>query len=70
VTPKEIREKSLKELELLEKDFKEELFKLKLQDGTGNLEKPHRLKELKVDIARVKTIAREKMGSGRVKGEG
>jgi len=60
VTPSEIREKNLQELATLEKDLKEELFKLKMQNATGQLEKSHRLREVQRDIARVLTIARQK----------
>lgn len=62
MTPKEIREKNIKELQTMEHDLKEELFKLRLQLGTGQMEKNHRFKEVKRDIARVKTILREKQG--------
>ena len=62
MTPSEIREKNLKELAALEKDLKEELFKLKMQNATGQLEKSHRLEEVKRDIARVKTITKQKKG--------
>jgi large subunit ribosomal protein L29 len=62
VTPDEIREKNLKELEALNKDLKEELFKLRMQNATGQLEKNHRLEEVKRDIARVLTITKQKKG--------
>ncbi|MCC7344029.1 50S ribosomal protein L29 [Deltaproteobacteria bacterium PRO3] len=60
MTPSEIREKNLKELAVLEKDLREELFKLKMQNATGQLEKNHRVTEVKRDIARVLTVARQK----------
>ncbi|MFO1462679.1 MAG: 50S ribosomal protein L29 [bacterium] len=60
MTPSEIREKNLKELAVLEKDLREELFKLRMQNATGQLEKSHRLTEVKRDIARVMTVARQK----------
>jgi large subunit ribosomal protein L29 len=60
VTPNEIREKNLQELKTLGSDLREELFKLKMQQGTGQLEKSHRLGEIKRDIARVSTIFGEK----------
>ena len=60
MTPSEIREKNLKELTALEKDLREELFKLRMQNATGSLEKSHRLKEVKRDIARVLTVAKQK----------
>ncbi|MDX1386346.1 MAG: 50S ribosomal protein L29 [bacterium] len=61
MTPNEVREKTIEELKVLEKDLKEELFKLKMQAGTGQLEKSHRLKEVKKDIARILTILKEKL---------
>jgi large subunit ribosomal protein L29 len=62
VTPKELREKTLQELKTLEQSLREELFKLNLQNAMGQLEKTHRLKELKRDIARVLTLLKEKAG--------
>ena len=40
--------------------MKKELFNLRFQHATGQLENPLRMRELKKDIARVKTIIREK----------
>ncbi|MFZ5426025.1 MAG: 50S ribosomal protein L29 [Thermodesulfobacteriota bacterium] len=56
MTTKELRE--LDEAKLAEKlsQSQEELFKLRFQHATAQLEKTHRLKELKKDIARVKTV--------------
>jgi large subunit ribosomal protein L29 len=62
VTPSELREKNLKELGALEDELREELFKLKMQNATGQLEKSHRLQEVKRDIARLLTIAKQKKG--------
>ncbi len=61
MTPKELREKSLEELRALKKDLSEELFRLKLQAGTGQLEKSHRLSEIKKNIARVLTVLGQKL---------
>ena len=41
-------------------DYKEELFNLRFQQATGNLEKPSRINELRKTIARMKTIIRER----------
>ncbi len=60
MTPKEIREKTSQELKTLLADLREELFRLKMQAGTGQLEKSHRLKEVKKDLARLLTILGEK----------
>ena len=49
---KEIREMKLASL-------KEELFNLRFQLATGQLENPMRIKEVKKTIARIKTIQRE-----------
>jgi len=40
-------------------ELEEELFRLRLQHQTGQLENPLRLKEVRRDIARCKTIRRE-----------
>ena len=55
----QIRE--LKENELNKKlaDLKEELFNLRFQNAINQLDNPQRLKAVKKDIARVKTILRE-----------
>jgi large subunit ribosomal protein L29 len=52
----------LSEGELLEKEkeLNEELFNLRFQHGTGQLENVMRIPQIKRDIARVKTILREK----------
>jgi large subunit ribosomal protein L29 len=41
-------------------DSKEELFNLRFKQANGSLEKPHRINELRKDIARAKTIIRER----------
>lgn len=60
MTPKELRSKNLNDLRLQEGELREELFKLNLQKSVGQLEKTHRLRELKRGIARVKTVLIEK----------
>ena len=42
------------------KENKEELFNLRFQQATGNLEKPSRLRELRKQVAKMKTIIRER----------
>ena len=59
----ELRELALEQLENKEKEFREEEFKLRFKHATGQLEKTARLKELRREIARVKTIMREKEAS-------
>ena len=60
MTNKEIRE--LKTVEILSKiqECKEELFNLRMQQATGSLEKPSRINELRKQVARMKTIIRER----------
>jgi len=55
----DIREKSQVELEDEVKKLKSELFKLRFQQATNQLENPMKLKVVKKSIARVKTIMRE-----------
>ena len=43
-----------------EKELKSELFNLRFQSATGGLANPNRISECKRDIARVKTIIRER----------
>jgi len=54
-----IRTLSLEELVKEETRLKKELFNLRFQNVTGQLENPQKMKELKKDIARVKTVIRE-----------
>ncbi|MFZ5586657.1 MAG: 50S ribosomal protein L29 [Thermodesulfobacteriota bacterium] len=56
----EARELSLEELNARLKDLKDELFNLKFQHSTGQLENPMRLPQTKKDIARVLTMIRQK----------
>jgi large subunit ribosomal protein L29 len=60
---KELRDLSPEELQTKEKEFREEEFKLRFKHATGQLEKTDRLRKLRKDIARVKTIIREKEAS-------
>ena len=56
---KEIRELSVEELEVKLTELKKDLFNLRLQNATNQLDKPTRISEVKRDIARVNTILRE-----------
>ncbi len=56
----EMRELSVEELEEKLRHSKEELFNLKFQHATGQLENPMRLKAVKREIARIRTVLREK----------
>jgi len=50
----ELREKSIAELNQELQDLKNELFKLRFQHATNQLDNPMKLKSVKKDIARVK----------------
>jgi large subunit ribosomal protein L29 len=59
----EMREKNVEELneELL--NLKREHFNMRMQKGSSQLEHSHRLKEVRRDVARVKTILTQKAAS-------
>lgn len=56
----EIREMSNEELMKKLEEFKSELFVLRFQNETGQLENPMKINLIKKDIARVKTVLRER----------
>ena len=56
----EIRELSNDEINAKLKETKEELFNLRFQQATGNLEKPSRIRELRHTVARLKTVLQER----------
>jgi large subunit ribosomal protein L29 len=55
-----LREMSEEELVAKERDLREDYFKLKFQHGVGQLENTGRLREVRKDIARVKTARNAK----------
>ena len=57
---KKIREKKISELGTMLNDLLEDEFKLKMQAATGQLAKPSEFKKVRKDIARIKTIIKEK----------
>lgn len=57
---KEIRELTTEEIISKIAESKEEIFNLRMQQATGNLEKPSRINELRKDVARMKTILAER----------
>ena len=60
---KEIRDLAEKELQEKVGDLSQEIFNLRFQLATGKIENPSRLKSLRRDIARIKTIQREVGGA-------
>ena len=61
----EVRQMSGEELQTKLQDLKKDLFNLRLQHATNQLDNPIRIAEVKKDIARVKTIIREQQLAGR-----
>ena len=55
----ELRERSAAELDAKLLELKDELFKLRFQQAVNQLENPTRIKAVKKDIARIKTIQRD-----------
>jgi large subunit ribosomal protein L29 len=56
----EIRDLAVDELRLRVKDMDDQLFRLRIQKSMGQLEAAHKLKAVRRDLARVKTVLREK----------
>ena len=57
---KEIRELSVEKLEAKLQELKKDLFMLRIQHATNQLDNPMQIAAVKKDIARIKTIIREK----------
>ena len=57
---KELRELSVEQLNTKLAELKEELFNLRFKLAINQLDKPHKITEVKHDIARVMTVLREK----------
>lgn len=58
--PETLREKSDDELRELESQLREEMFRLRIQKHTNQLQQPHLLRETRRDIARIKTILHQR----------
>ena len=56
----EIRDLAVDELEQRAREMDDQLFRLRIQKSMGQLEAAHKLKALRRDLARVKTVLREK----------
>lgn len=60
--PSEVRDKSVAELKKLSDTLSEEVFRLKFRLGAGQLKQSASVKKTRKDLARVKTILKEKEG--------
>jgi large subunit ribosomal protein L29 len=56
----EIRELGVDELRAREKDLDDQLFRLRIQKSMGQLEAPAKVRTVRRDLAKVKTILRER----------
>jgi large subunit ribosomal protein L29 len=58
---KELRERSIDELRRTETDLAEQLFKLRFQKATGQIENPVKIRLVRRDIARVKMVLSQRL---------
>ena len=56
----EIRELGVDELHAREKELDDQIFRLRIQKSMGQLEAPGKVRDLRRDLAKIKTILREK----------
>ncbi|MEI8285446.1 MAG: 50S ribosomal protein L29 [bacterium] len=64
---KEIQELTPKELLARKREIKEEIFNLRIQKQSGQLERPHLLRVARRNIARIETVLSRKAGAASVK---
>jgi large subunit ribosomal protein L29 len=62
---KEVKDLSTDELKQKNMNIAEELFRLRIRHASGQLESPAMMKNLRKDIARIKTVLREQEGEKR-----
>jgi large subunit ribosomal protein L29 len=58
----ELREFTVEDLRAQEKDLRDQLFRLRIQKSMGQLDTPGKVRTTRRDLARVKTVLREKQG--------
>ena len=56
----ELRDKSIDELHTRERELSEQLFKLRFQRATGRMENPSKMRQVRKEIARIKTLLGER----------
>ncbi|MEO5361363.1 MAG: 50S ribosomal protein L29 [Nitrospirota bacterium] len=56
---KELRNQTLDELNVKEQELRKELFNLRFQSATGEIQNPRRIRQIKKDVARVLTLKTE-----------
>ena len=60
MTTNELRDKSIDELNTRERELREQLFKLRFQRATGRMENPMKIRDVRREIARIKTLLNER----------
>ena len=60
MSPEELRDKTVEELNTAVSDLNQEMFNLKFQLHTGHLENTSRIPQVRKEIARIKTVLEEK----------
>ena len=60
VKASQLREKTLHELKSQEQTLREQIFKLRFQQATGQAESPHKIRLVRRELARVLTVIQEK----------
>jgi len=58
----ELRDLGADELMTKERDLNDQLFRMRIQKSMGQLEAPEKMKTVRRDLARVKTVLRQKRG--------
>ena len=59
----ELRNMTIDEIKIKEESLKKELFGLRTEAEAGRIEKPHKINEVRRNIARCETIIQEKMNA-------
>jgi large subunit ribosomal protein L29 len=67
VRTSEFRDMTREELAQKESDLRKELFNLRFQQATGEIENPRRIRTVRKEIAKVLTVMTEKAGAVKVK---
>jgi len=60
----QLREMDLKELLEEERKLREEIFKLNMRKGLEQVDNPHKIRNLRKDLARILTVKNEKLKKG------
>jgi large subunit ribosomal protein L29 len=60
---KNLRSETIEELRERELTLRKELYDLRVKASSGAIDKPHRMREIKRDIARILTILKEKQNA-------